>query len=110
MKPIREFAPHLAAIVDSTDSTGGVGDGNSPASTNARYFRRLLGYVWQEKRLVVLSVLFGVLGLCLPFVYPMLIGSAIDIFAKWPLVGMGFDCKQEEIGEFQRTLFFDQLD
>jgi subfamily B ATP-binding cassette protein MsbA len=78
VKPIREFAPHLAAIVDSTDSTEGVGDGSSPASTNARYFRRLLGYVWQEKRLVVLSVLFGVLGLCLPFVYPMLIGSAID--------------------------------
>ena len=39
-----------------------------------------------------------------------LIGSAIDIFAKWPLVGMDFDCKDEEIAEFHRTLFFDQLD
>jgi ABC-type multidrug transport system fused ATPase/permease subunit len=48
------------------------------AGANARYFRRLFYYLWQEKRLVLLSTLFGVLGLCLPFVYPMIIGSAID--------------------------------
>ena len=78
MKPIREFAPLFAAHEDSTDLTDMPGAGGSAAATNARYFRRLVRYVWQEKRLVVLSVLFGVLGLCLPFVYPMLIGSAID--------------------------------
>jgi subfamily B ATP-binding cassette protein MsbA len=38
----------------------------------------LFHYTWREKRLVLLSVLFGVLGLCLPFVFPMIIGSAID--------------------------------
>ncbi len=39
-----------------------------------------------------------------------LIGSAIDIFSKWPLVGMDYDCKDPEIAEFHRTLFIDQLD
>jgi ABC-type multidrug transport system fused ATPase/permease subunit len=43
-----------------------------------KYFRRLFHYVWGEKRLMVLSTFFGVAGLCLPFVYPWIIGHAID--------------------------------
>jgi subfamily B ATP-binding cassette protein MsbA len=43
-----------------------------------KYFRRLFRYVWTEKRLMLLSTLFGVVGLCLPFVYPWIIGRAID--------------------------------
>ena len=44
----------------------------------AKYFRRLFGYVRSERRLLVLSVLFGVCGLCLPFFYPLITGLAID--------------------------------
>lgn len=36
--------------------------------------------------------------------------SAIDIFSKWPVVGMELVCKDEGIKEFYETLFFDQLD
>jgi len=47
-------------------------------SSSKSHFQRLFYYTWREKRLVLLSVLFGILGLCLPFVFPMIIGSAID--------------------------------
>jgi subfamily B ATP-binding cassette protein MsbA len=106
VKPIRDFAPHLAATTTSahpiTDADGGDGRTSpaldmSRASTNARYFRRLFYYVWQEKRLVLLSVLFGVLGLCLPFVYPMLIGSAIDtVVLGRPRNGVALSAEQRE--------------
>lgn len=36
--------------------------------------------------------------------------SAIDIFSKYPLVGMEFTCKDEELTQFYSTLMFDQLD
>lgn len=53
-----------------------------------RHFRRLLAYVLQERRLLVLSVVFGVLGLCLPFAYPLIIGAAIDhVIAPQPIGG-----------------------
>lgn len=51
---------------------------NRLPSDTAKYFLRLFRYVWQEKRLMLLSTLFGVAGLCLPFVYPWIIGRAID--------------------------------
>ena len=39
------------------------------------------------------------------------IGSAIDIYAKYPLAGMEIICpKDPEIAEFASTLFFDDLD
>jgi ABC-type multidrug transport system fused ATPase/permease subunit len=47
-------------------------------SDSFRYFRRLFHYIWAERRLMVLSIFFGVLGLCLPFIYPMIVGSVID--------------------------------
>ena len=49
----------------------------SPGNT-AKYFRRLGVYVWAERRLMAFSTTFGVMGLCLPFVYPRLIGLVID--------------------------------
>ena len=48
------------------------------AQDASRYFARLFRYTWAERRLMVLSILFGVVGLCLPFVYPLLIGRVID--------------------------------
>jgi ABC-type multidrug transport system fused ATPase/permease subunit len=51
---------------------------NERATHSGKYLQRLLRYVWAERRLAIISVLFGVFGLCLPFVYPMVIGSAID--------------------------------
>ena len=38
-----------------------------------------------------------------------LIGSAIDIFSKWPVVGAEFRCKDEKLTEFYSDLFFDTL-
>lgn len=37
------------------------------------------------------------------------IASAIDIYSKYPLVGMEFTCKDEALVDFYSTLFFDQL-
>ncbi len=48
-----------------------------PGNTE-KYFRRLGVYVWAERRLMVLSTTFGVIGLCLPFAYPRLIQLVID--------------------------------
>jgi subfamily B ATP-binding cassette protein MsbA len=47
-------------------------------SSTAKYFRRLGRYVWAERRLMLLSTAFGVVGLCLPFAFPQIIGSVID--------------------------------
>jgi hypothetical protein len=41
--------------------------------------------------------------------HPM-IGSVVDIFAKWPLTGMELRCKDEKLVEFYSELFFDRLD
>lgn len=38
-----------------------------------------------------------------------LIGSAVDIFSKWPVVGAEFRCKDEKLTEFYSDLFFDTL-
>ena len=44
----------------------------------AKYFRALGHYVWAERRLMIISTLFGVVGLCLPFAFPQIIGALID--------------------------------
>jgi hypothetical protein len=36
--------------------------------------------------------------------------SAIDIYSKWPLVGMELNCKDKALTEFYTDLFFEQLD
>jgi subfamily B ATP-binding cassette protein MsbA len=51
---------------------------NRPPNEAAKYFRALGHYVWAERRLMVVSTVFGVAGLCLPFAYPHIIGSLID--------------------------------
>ena len=38
------------------------------------------------------------------------IASAIDIFAKWPILGMEFTCKDDQLTDFYSDLFFEQLD
>ena len=48
-----------------------------PADT-AKYLGRLLAYVWSEKRLLGIALLFGLPGIMLPFAYPKLIGVLID--------------------------------
>ena len=45
---------------------------------SAKYFARLLAYVWSEKRLLLIALAFGVPGILLPFAYPKLIGTLID--------------------------------
>ena len=45
---------------------------------SAKYFARLLAYVWSEKRLLLVALAFGVPGILLPFAYPKLIGTLID--------------------------------
>lgn len=40
--------------------------------------------------------------------HPM-IGSAVDIYSKWPLVGATLTCKDEKLEEFYGDLFFDTL-
>ena len=47
-------------------------------SDSIKYFRRLLAYVWSEKRLLGIALAFGVPGILLPFAYPALIGTLID--------------------------------
>ena len=44
----------------------------------AKYLGRLLAYVWSEKRLLGIALLFGLPGIMLPFAYPKLIGWLID--------------------------------
>lgn len=39
-----------------------------------------------------------------------LLGSAIDIFSKWPLTDMCFASKDNQLVDFYTNLFFDQLD
>jgi hypothetical protein len=39
-----------------------------------------------------------------------LMAAAIDIYAKWPIVGMEFVCKDSEIVDFYSELFIEQLD
>src|SRR5688572_28880359 len=43
-----------------------------------RYFRQLFKYALRYKPLLALTVLMGVLGFAVTFVFPWLIGSAID--------------------------------
>lgn len=50
---------------------------NSRGDTS-RYLKRLAKYVLAERRLLLLSIVFGVWGLCLPFAYPVIIGATID--------------------------------
>lgn len=38
------------------------------------------------------------------------LGSAIDIFSKYPTLGAQFKCKDQKLVEFYSTLMFDQLD
>jgi subfamily B ATP-binding cassette protein MsbA len=47
-------------------------------SDASKYFRALARYVWAERRLMLVSTLFGVAGLCLPFAFPHIIGALID--------------------------------
>ena len=49
-----------------------------PAGDIGRYLKRLARYVLAERRLLLLSIAFGIWGLCLPFVYPVIIGATID--------------------------------
>jgi subfamily B ATP-binding cassette protein MsbA len=46
--------------------------------STAKYFRHLAHYVWAERRLMLISTAFGVIGLCLPFAFPQIIGAVID--------------------------------
>lgn len=39
-----------------------------------------------------------------------LMGSAIDIYSKYPLAGMEFSCKDNALTDFYSNLFLDQLD
>lgn len=48
------------------------------ARDTRKYFRRLLRYVWAEKRLMAVSTVFGVLGLVLPFAYPQIIRMLVN--------------------------------
>ncbi len=36
--------------------------------------------------------------------------SAIDIYSKWPVVGLEIECKDKKIKQFHEDLFFNQLD
>ena len=47
-------------------------------SDAAKYFKSLSRYVLAERRLMILSTFFGVIGLCLPFAFPHIIGAVID--------------------------------
>ena len=55
----------------------------------AKYVPRLIRYVLSEKRLLAITLAFGIPGILLPFAYPYLIGILIDkvIVAnpKWPV-------------------------
>src|SRR5262245_13408648 len=51
-------------------------------STNAwQILRQLLRYVRPHGRYGVLTVLFGVLGFALSYVYPWIIGAVVDVLA-----------------------------
>lgn len=39
-----------------------------------------------------------------------IVAACTDIFTKFPLQGMHFECKDEQLTDFYSTLFFDQLD
>jgi ABC-type multidrug transport system fused ATPase/permease subunit len=47
-------------------------------SDTTKYFKALSRYVWADRRLMFISMIFGVIGLCLPFAFPHIIGSLID--------------------------------
>jgi ABC-type multidrug transport system fused ATPase/permease subunit len=49
-----------------------------PPSDTLKYFKLLGRYVLAEKRLLIISTFFGMVGLALPFAYPRLIGLVID--------------------------------
>lgn len=39
-----------------------------------------------------------------------IVSSCIDIFTKFPIQGMRFDCKDEQLTDFYSTLFLDEMD
>ena len=52
------------------------------ASTSTwRILRQLFGYVRPHAQYAVLTVLFGVLGFGLSYVYPWIIGAVVDVLA-----------------------------
>ncbi len=46
--------------------------------TRRRHFRRLAGYVLAEKKLLALTVVTGILGFAMTFIFPWVVGSLID--------------------------------
>src|SRR4051812_48756011 len=60
------------------------------------YFRRLIGYAFAYKGLLALGLLAGLFHLSLTFVYPWLIGSAIDRVIIPGAVGRGGDMLARE--------------
>src|SRR5690606_34242177 len=49
---------------------------------------RLLGYIRPHRRYAALTVGFGVLGFALSFVYPWIIGAAVDVIVAAPAPGL----------------------
>ncbi|MDC0716641.1 ABC transporter ATP-binding protein [Nannocystis bainbridge] len=71
--------PLLTAAADPHDHARAA-DANAAGSP----LLRLLGYVGPHRKYAALTICFGVLGFALSFVYPWLIGSAVDVIVAPP--------------------------
>ena len=65
-------------------------------------FRRLVGRALAYKGLLALTVLMGILGIALNFVFPWLIGSALDSVIAPDWVARGYDAPPTDAERMRR--------
>lgn len=82
----------------------------SPAAQKPRDLEYYLDQNTEHYDIRTLKGLFDLQDVCRRlYIHHPMIGTAVDIFSKWPLVGMEFRSKDEDLAQFYSELFIDDL-
>ena len=101
-RPRRRSSPHRAADMSTQTLTAPSGRGSSVVAplgflpTEGAAWApllRLLGYVRPHRRYAALTLFFGVIGFGLSFVYPWIIGAAVDVIVAPASAGLTFEAR-----------------
>ena len=82
----------------------------SPASQKPRDLRYYMERNTQDYQIESMEGLFRLQEICRKlYIWHPMIGTAVDIYSKWPLVGMEFRSQDEDLVQFYSELMFDDL-
>lgn len=105
----------VAALQKRGSGTGGVGGSYGADMTMATGRPRDPMFYWRQNNIpydvTKDDELKKVRAFCriLYMTHPI-VAACIDIFSKFPLQGMDFECKDDQLTDFYGALFFDELD